>query len=58
MVLSKVRSGCISQEVQAGFEQIYCRENANIKVCPYQVMISNEARNKFEETNEHRIFSK
>ena len=30
-------------------------ESANIKVCPYQVMISNVL---FEETNEQRIFSK
>ena len=31
------------------------RENANIKLCPYQIMISNGL---FEETNEQRIFSK
>ena len=30
-------------------------ESANIKVCPYRVMISNVL---FEETNEQRIFSK
>ena len=31
------------------------RESANVKVCPYQVMISNGL---FEETNEQHIFSK
>ena len=31
------------------------RESANVKVCQYQVMISNGL---FEETNEQRIFSK
>ena len=29
------------------------RESANVKVCQYQVMISNDL---FEETNEQRIF--
>ena len=54
VVLCNVRSRCISQEIQAGFEQIH-RESANVKVCQYQVMMSNGL---FEETNEKRIFSK
>ena len=55
VVLCNVRSQCISQEIQVGFEQINCLWNPNIKVCAYQGMISNAL---FEETNEQHIFSK
>ena len=49
-----MKSQYISQKFQIGFEQIHC-ESVNIKVCQYQVMISNAL---FEETNEQRTFSK
>ena len=40
----------------SGWLQTYIvRENANVKLCQYQIMISNGL---FEETNEQRIFSK
>ena len=54
MVLCNVRSQYISQEIQVGLEQIH-HENANIKVCQYQVLISDSL---FDETNEQRIFLK
>ena len=37
------------------FSDKIVHEGANIKVCPYQVMISNDF---FEQTNEQHIFSK
>ena len=54
MVLCNVNSRCISEGIQISFEQIIVRESANVKVSPYQVMISNSL---FEEANEQRVFS-
>ena len=49
-----VRSPCISQEIQVGFEQIHCSWKCERK----SMSVSSNDNGLFEETNEQRIFSK
>ena len=45
----------LARRFRLAWNRYIVRESANVKVCQYQVMISNGL---FEETNEQRIFSK
>ena len=45
----------LARRFRLAWNRYIVRESANVKVCQYQVMISNGL---FEETNEQRFFSK
>ena len=53
MGLCNVMSQCIARAFRLASNRFIVREIANIKVCQYQVMISNGL---FEETNENVFF--